>query len=43
MPVLDGLGPDGGGAHAETEHVLLASIPERARLLALLLADPGVP
>ena len=43
VPVLDGLGPDGGGAHAETEHVLLASIPERARLLALLLADPGVP
>ena len=43
VPVLDGLGPDGAGAHAETEHVLLASIPERARLLARLLGDPGVP
>ena len=42
VPVLDGLGPDGGGAHADTEHVLLASIPERARLLARLLADPGL-
>lgn len=42
VPVLDGLGPDGAGAHAESEHVLLASIPERARLLARLLADPGL-
>lgn len=42
VPVLDGLGPDGGGAHAEAEHVLLDSLPERARLLALLLADPGL-
>ena len=42
VPVLDGLGPDGAGAHAENEHVLLASIPQRARLLARLLADPGL-
>lgn len=42
VPVLDGLGPDGAGAHAEGEHVLLASIPDRARLLARLLVDPGV-
>jgi glutamate carboxypeptidase len=42
VPVLDGLGPDGGGAHAEDEHVLLASIPQRAALIARLLEDPGV-
>ena len=42
VPVLDGLGPDGGGAHAETEHLLLDSLPQRAALVARLLADPGV-
>ena len=42
VPVLDGLGPDGAGAHAQHEHVLLDSIPQRARLLARLLVDPGV-
>jgi glutamate carboxypeptidase len=42
VPVLDGLGPDGGGAHAVTEHVLLASVPQRAHLLARLLVDPGL-
>lgn len=42
VPVLDGLGPDGAGAHAVNEHVLLDSIPRRAALLARLLHDPGV-
>jgi glutamate carboxypeptidase len=42
VPVLDGLGPDGGGAHARDEHVLLPSMPERIALLARLLVDPGV-
>ena len=37
-PTLDGLGPVGGGAHAETEHVLASSMPQRAALLAELLA-----
>ena len=37
-PTLDGLGPMGGGAHAEGEHVLLHSLPQRAALLAELLA-----
>jgi glutamate carboxypeptidase len=37
VPTLDGLGPRGGGAHADDEHVLLSSIPERAALLYLLL------
>jgi glutamate carboxypeptidase len=38
---LDGLGPVGDGAHARDEHVLLASLPERAALLALLLQLPA--
>jgi glutamate carboxypeptidase len=42
VPVLDGLGAEGGGAHAPNEHVLLPSIPVRAELLARLLRDPGV-
>jgi glutamate carboxypeptidase len=36
-PTLDGLGPDGDGAHAEDEHVLLPSLPERAALAAGLI------
>jgi glutamate carboxypeptidase len=42
VPVLDGLGAEGAGAHAPDEHVLLDSIPVRAELLAALLRDPGV-
>jgi glutamate carboxypeptidase len=42
VPVLDGLGVEGGGAHAFGEHVVLESIPLRARLLARLLEDPGL-
>lgn len=38
---LDGLGPVGQGAHAVNEHVVVSSLPERAALLALLLASPG--
>ena len=37
-PTLDGLGPVGGGAHAETEHVVLSAMPPRAALLAGLIA-----
>jgi glutamate carboxypeptidase len=40
VAVLDGLGPDGGGAHAEDEHVLVDSLVERTALLGLLLARP---
>ena len=36
-PTLDGLGPDGGGAHSMSEHVLNADIPRRIELLARLL------
>ncbi|MDP8930987.1 MAG: M20/M25/M40 family metallo-hydrolase [Actinomycetota bacterium] len=35
--VLDGLGPQGGGAHAENEHVVVADLPRRIGLLAELL------
>lgn len=36
-PTLDGLGAVGDGAHAAHEHVRIASLPERAALLAGLL------
>lgn len=37
LPVLDGLGPRGGGLHTESEHVILPSLVERAQLTALFL------
>jgi glutamate carboxypeptidase len=37
-PTLDGLGPDGGGAHTLDEHVLLSDVPRRVALLAALFA-----
>jgi len=36
-PTLDGLGPDGAGAHSRHEHVLLADVSRRIALLAGLL------
>jgi glutamate carboxypeptidase len=42
VPVLDGLGAEGGGAHAPDEHVVLDSMPVRAHLLSLLLRNPGL-
>lgn len=41
-PTLDGLGAVGDGAHSDHEHVILDAMPERAALLALLLAEPPV-
>ena len=38
-PTLDGLGAVGGNAHAEGEWVDVATMPERAALLAILLQD----
>jgi glutamate carboxypeptidase len=38
VPVLDGLGAVGAGAHAEDEHVVLSSMSERASLVCGLLA-----
>ncbi len=37
VPTLDGLGPDGGGAHADSEHLLVESWLERTELLRLLI------
>jgi len=37
VPTLDGLGVMGDGGHAHHEHVIIASLPERAALLAGLL------
>jgi len=37
IPTLDGLGAAGDGAHAEHEHVVISSLPERAALVAAML------
>ncbi len=37
-PTLDGLGPDGAGAHTLNEHILLDDMPRRIALLAGLVA-----
>jgi glutamate carboxypeptidase len=42
VPVLDGLGAEGAGAHAPDERVILPSIPQRAELLSQLLQEPGL-
>lgn len=38
VPTIDGLGPDGDGAHALHEHILVDSLAQRAALLAALLS-----
>jgi len=38
IPTLDGLGAVGDGAHSAQEHVLIKTMPQRAALLAALLA-----
>jgi glutamate carboxypeptidase len=38
IPTLDGLGAVGDGAHSTSEHVIVKTMPERAALLAALLA-----
>ena len=37
VPTLDGLGPMGDGAHAESEHLVVSDLPRRTALLARLL------
>lgn len=37
VPVLDGLGPRGGGAHAADEHILVEDLPFRLALIGRLL------
>ena len=39
VPTLDGLGPVGGGAHAETEHVIVEELPRRSALAAALVDE----
>jgi glutamate carboxypeptidase len=39
IPTLDGLGGTGDGAHARHEHVILRELPQRAALLAALIAS----
>ncbi|HLH67374.1 MAG TPA: M20/M25/M40 family metallo-hydrolase [Solirubrobacteraceae bacterium] len=43
VALLDGLGPEGGGAHSEDEHILVSSLVQRAALIAMLLANPPEP
>jgi glutamate carboxypeptidase len=38
IPTLDGLGGTGDGAHARHEHVIVSELPQRAALLAALMA-----
>jgi len=38
IPTLDGLGAAGDGAHSRREHILINTMPQRAALLAALLA-----
>jgi glutamate carboxypeptidase len=42
VPVLDGLGAEGKGAHAHDEQIRLQALPVRTALLARLLEDPGL-
>lgn len=42
LPVLDGLGAEGKGAHAHHEQIRLDALPVRAQLLACLLENPGL-
>lgn len=37
IPTLDGLGSDGGGAHAADEHIIVADLPYRLALFARML------
>lgn len=41
VPTLDGLGPDGDGAHALHEHVIIDDLPWRAAFLAALMQRIG--
>ncbi|MEJ5088007.1 M20 family metallopeptidase [Brucella pseudogrignonensis] len=39
IPTLDGLGAEGGGPHAEYEHVAIAGLPRRAALISQIIAN----
>lgn len=40
LPVIDGFGPRGGGAHARSEHILVESLWQRVALLRKFLRVP---
>ncbi len=39
VPVLDGLGAIGNGAHSEREHIVIGDLPRRTALIAALLSE----
>ena len=39
IPTLDGLGPDGAGAHALHEHIVVSHLAERAALMAAVISQ----
>lgn len=39
IPTLDGLGAEGGGPHAEYEHIVIEGLPRRAALVAQLISQ----
>jgi len=39
VPVLDGLGAVGDGAHSEREHIVIESLPQRATMLSALMLN----
>jgi glutamate carboxypeptidase len=39
IPVLDGLGAQGNGAHSEREHIQLATLAERTALVGALISQ----
>jgi glutamate carboxypeptidase len=39
VPTLDGLGAVGGGAHADHEYIEVSTMPERAALIAGIVAQ----
>jgi glutamate carboxypeptidase len=39
VPVLDGLGALGNGAHTDREHIVIASLPEKTALLAAIISN----
>jgi glutamate carboxypeptidase len=39
IPTLDGLGAEGGGPHAEYEHVVIAGLPRRAALISQIISN----
>ncbi|UCC39102.1 MAG: M20 family metallopeptidase [Candidatus Aminicenantes bacterium] len=39
IPTLDGLGPDGDGIHAENEHLILSSLPQRTALFTEIISQ----